>query len=215
MNKLLCVLTLAFTTLSCQAANENNVVKEVGRLLEGTNFVRPMTQSSEGITDACGFEFNAITFDYAYKQGEPIVVAGSFAMRADRKESIYLAYKIGTSSLGDIAKTEAPFSGWLKIGGVLIQPLTKEPSDSAGYTLFISRLPKDGAKVFDAIANLGEVKVGFNRRPRGLDVVAPLDLSVRDIKVENGQVLRQRDNSMGVEFLRCLDDLITQISIKK
>lgn len=182
---------------------------EVARMLQGTAFVIPMNQSRQGIVDTCGFEFKALEFDNAYKVGNPFVLSGSFGIRKFGKEQISINYKVGTfNNLGGELLPDQPHSAWMKFGKLLIRPTKRVDAETKGYALYVANLPEDIGTLIEVVGDQQEVLVGFNRRPNGLDVIVPLDMSVRDTKLKDGKVVRVRDASLGVGFLQCLTELL-------
>lgn len=193
---------------SIGASQPSSTVMQAARELEGTTYVVPMNQSSAGTVNGCGFEFKAMAFDTAYKRGAPIVINGSFAASKLDAEGIYFTYKLGTFNLTDNGlQPEAPHYAWIKLGDVMVKPERTIRGESEGYKLYLSKLPEDASGAFDAVIAQGPVSVGFNRKEGGLDVVVPLDLSVRDTKMES-QVVRVRDRKLGEGFSQCLRQLL-------
>lgn len=200
------LMALNSPVVTAQASPLHN---QVVRILEGTTFVLPMNQSREGVIDACGFEFNALTFDFAYKKGEPILINGSFAIRKFEDKQLYLTYKLGTFNyLNTELVPEAPNFAWMKLGDVLVKPDTSSEAEAKGYRLYISALKQGTAKGLDSIIKQDKVIVGFNRKDGGLDVVVPLDLSVRDTKMEGEKAVRIRDDKLGKGFDVCIKELL-------
>lgn len=187
-------------------------VMKAARKLEGTIFVIPMNQYTEGNLGSCGFEFKALAFDYVYRGGDPIVVSGSFALRKTDAKRIYLAYKFGTFKYEtDKMVPEAPNFAWIKLGSVMVKPEQTVEAETPGYRLYISQLKEDTAQGFLAVTEQRGVSVGFNRRAGGMDVVVPIDLSVRDLKDEGGKFVRKRDDKLGPGFAECLKDLLSDM----
>lgn len=200
---------------SVASAQPADVIVQAARMLEGTAFVVPMNQSREGTIDTCGFEFKAMAFDTAYKQGAPIVVNGSFAIRKLSAQLVVFAYKLGTFNVTSSGmEVEAPHFAWMKLGNVLVKPAQAMDAETKGYRLYLSPLPENADAALDAVVEQKPVLVGFNRRPGGLDVVVPLDLSVRDTKM-GSKVVRVRDDKLGKGFAQCLGDLFAGIKLEK
>lgn len=200
------ILSLLATESVCAKASPEMFA--AARLIEGTSFVTPMVQSHEGITDACGFEFKAMSFDTAYLGGDPVIINGSLAIRLFNPKAVGIAYKLGTFQFeGTELKSSAPTFAWIKVGSVLIKPKKSVPSDSEGYTLYISELPSDMKSFLKALYEQQEVKVGFNRREGGMDVVVPIDLSVRDTAFEGTKVVRKRDKTLAPVLSQCVKEL--------
>lgn len=205
-------LAAAFFHGHTVAATSESIMK-TARDLEGTFSVNVMNQSSEGVVEACGFEFKALGFDRVYKDGDPFVLSGSFAIRSLKGRGLYITYKVGTLSFGqqgDIQeKAEAPNYAWMKFDKVLVKPEHKKESDTDGYNLYITAVTKANTSVIETIMKQGKVSIGFNRRDGGLDVVVPIDLDVRSIDVQNEKITRKRDKKVGQEFSECLSILIS------
>lgn len=190
-------------------AQASPLIKQVARSLEGTTYVIPMNQSIEGTINACGFEFKALTFDSVYKNGEPIVINGSFALRKAGPNQVFLTYKLGTFNyVNSELVPEAPNFAWIKLGDVLVRPEKTAQAETEGFRLYISTLKSNTAKGLEAIVKQQKVTVGFNRRDGGLDVVIPLDMSVRDTEISGEKTVRTRDDKLGKGFAVCIRELL-------
>ena len=79
--KLITLLTASFMFFSAAqvVAQVSAEQRRIYQIIEGTTAVTSMNQSHDGLTDSCGFEFRALTFDNAYKQGAPLMISGSFS----------------------------------------------------------------------------------------------------------------------------------------
>lgn len=190
-------------------AQASDSILQIARALEGTAYVVSMNQYREGTLDSCGFEFKVMTFDNAYKRGAPIAINGSFALRKFGPKQVAVTYKVGTFNVSDAGgmQPEAPNYAWIKLGTVVVKPGQTMASDTPGYKLYMAGLNAETAAALDAIVEQRQVLVGFNRSDGGLDVVVPIDLSVRDTTVSGDKVVRKRDDQLGKAFALCLGEL--------
>ncbi len=209
--------TLAVVLSSGAAAQSSGAILQVARALEGTTYVVPMNQYREGVLDTCGFEFKAMAFDTAYKRGAPIAINGSFGLRKFGPKQVAVTYKVGIFNVSDAGgvQPEAPNYAWIKLGTVIVKPEQTMASDTPGYKLYLSGLNAETAAALDAVVEQRPVLVGFNRIDGGLDVVVPIDLSVRDTMVSDGKAVRKRDDQLGRGFAQCLGELLAGMKTEK
>jgi hypothetical protein len=190
--------------------------------LTGTLEVEFQPSQSAGIKHGCTLVYRTIGRDYAYKQGSLVMLVGNIGIRTnDDRSNLFLTLKIGIydNLQQGLIKPVAPFFAYIQTpsGTTAKGKFVQFDSDTPGYRNFAYRLDAETMKVYADIAEGTPVKIGFNRKKDGLDVLVPLDLAVANTNVSETGVKRNESNQMLLDFFSCSDDVINQVrqSIEK
>lgn len=203
MKRLALVGALALITLLASASEttgETNAdwkpldleAKSVSHLLETVNVDGPQVLTfeftpyrSEGKLKGCGYAFNILMKDWAYRSNQPIIVYGSIVYFSHDGKAPYLSFRIG---LKDVEERENKL--WQRNASVNYAYLRFGDKSLAGKEDATTE-GEDGVKVL-AYVDSGEenlmawlalpetLSVWFNRESKSTDL--HFDLSVMDFK---------------------------------
>jgi hypothetical protein len=185
--------------------------------LIGTMEVSFKAMQTSGIRDGCSLVYHVIGQDHAYRQGKLVGLTGNIAywINRERNNAIF-ALKLGTVDIdpNSNAKREPPHFAYLQTsrGSTAKSKWMDYESDEAGYKVFAIQVDKNVAQVLSDMVDEPNISIGFNRTKDGLDVVMPLDLSVRETTIsKDGTVNRHQSERMVLEFISCVGELTGQI----
>lgn len=205
----------AATTLSAGAlAQPTQEEREVLQMLAGTIYVTPHRGSADGVLDSCGLEFSALGADHSTKRGAPVKVVGSYYLRKHPTVGLAYALKLGIYDGLNWTTASPPNNAFVRAPrGPSPGPSSRSIAETPGYALFVGVLDASFPTTYASIVDNGELVVGFNRAPKQQDVTIALDLQVRDTKVEDGRVVRDRTRKMIDEFISCTSELIKTVKL--
>jgi hypothetical protein len=177
--------------------------------LEGTVYVIPHRESSDGVLTACGIEFAAMKRDFSTKHGAPVSVVGSFYLRPNGATGIAYMLKMGVFDGGSFNNGVAPNNAFIRApNGKAPRKGLRSMSESPGFALFVGGLDGDVVAALRAIAENSRLVVGFNRAPGQQDVTFDLDLTVTETNMVNGDVVRVKSREPVSVFMACSGDLM-------
>lgn len=181
---------------------------EMSEMLKGTLHVIPHRESADGVQQACGLEFSALTRDFSTKQGAPLKIVGSYYLRKANTGEIFQALKLGLYDGLAWDSPSAPNNAFVRAPGGLQPPRwIRSESETPGYALFLGRMDDAFMQTFASIADKETIEVGFNRVPGQQDVIVPLDLTVSETTVIDDKAVRKRDKAMVASFMKCSAEL--------
>lgn len=194
------------------AAQSTNDVYRLASKIQGTLNVLPHKESVDGEISACGLSFNAITLDFATKQGQPIRLTGSYYLRLLKDKRIHYLLKLGVydEPFGEIAFP--PANAFVRsVRGIAPKNLIRIQGENPEFALFGGEFGKESATVFKSIVEKNQFVVGFNRAKGRMDTVTTIDLTVVETKLEKDEVVRIRSNEQIDDFVSCTKELMAKI----
>lgn len=197
------------------SAELTEVERSIIAKLQGTIYVAPVRETAEGKLGACGFNFSAIGFDYATKNGAPIKIVGGYTIRANDRLGLTYALKLGAYDGMDWKNPWAPYNAFARgrqSNGPGEKPV-RALSDLPGYALFAGQFGQSTIDAVRSVQELKELVVGFNRAPGQQDVQLLLDLTVADTQFVDGEAVRQRSDAAVTDFAACLSDLLKTVKV--
>lgn len=167
--------------------------------------------TAAGKLEGCSLVFTTVTSDTAYLRGAQVLINGSLAMRLTNNTILYSG-KLGTRDLAGVlsgqgkwsAPTHFHFSsrnGSTAASGKIAQ------SETEGYRLLIGPVDSQFQKFLGDLADSGEFTVGFNRKPDGQDVLAPVNLTTALKQDASGKAVRVTNPDTPREFFECVSQL--------
>lgn len=203
------VVAIACCSTFSVFAQTVDLIAQLAQKLEGTLYVIPHRESSDGVLTACGIEFAAMKRDFSTKHGAPVKVVGSFYLRPNRQTGIAYMLKMGAYDGLSFDNGFAPNNAFIRApnGKAPIKAI-RSLSDSPGFSLFVGALDDDVIAAYGAIVESSRLVVGFNRTPGQQDVTFDLDLTVTDTSMSNGDVVRVKSREPVSAFVACTGDLM-------
>ena len=179
----------------------------------GTHWVKFQPTTVEGKLNGCSLTYLAVQSDRVYKNGDPVIVNGSILL-SNTDKAIGLMLKVGLKDFSPpTSKFERPNFAYLKgkNQNTAAATISSVPGDE-GYSLYVYSITDSAVQsVFSDLLS-GQASIAFNRKPGGMDVVVPLDLSVVDSEYTNDyKVKRQISNSAATSFNECALTLIENL----
>ncbi len=204
-NHLFALLALLPTAGWCSTSD---LERQLAEYMSGTLFVKSHRETADGQLSACGFEFAAIGRDFATKASAPVLVNGSYYIRTYQNNFGY-ALKVGVrDGMDGSAKAWAPANAFLRdTNGIAPKNIIRTEAETPGYALFIGALDDSQRQVFEGIMKNQKTVLGFNRKKGQQDVHIEIDLTVKDSKARESQLIRERSNEMVEQFAKCIVDL--------
>jgi hypothetical protein len=162
---------------------------------------------SDGKLNGCAVEFSALLQDWAYSKGAFVKLDGSFGvMSANSNIAATLKVVVHDINPSNMQLTPSPpASAYLVAGAKTSMPFffRRFESDTPGGLFSIFKL--DGTFEIISSGLIAEtVTVAFNRRPGGVDIAVPIDLTVEDTDA-NGKI--KRSHQVGPTFFECAKEL--------
>lgn len=194
---------ILFVFQSQYAVAENNP-------LLGTLETRFRELSHAGNLTGCELSFETIAQDYAYKNGTEIMGIGSISLNfIDNKLGVML--KLGTLEveqfMNENSKKEitAPNYIFLKSKNFnsANQPYVIVESQSIGFKILVLKDYVESLKLIDGIIQQGNFSVGFNSTPNGMDVLLPIDVTVKETIMNDGSFKRVHSDDTLSNFAMC------------
>lgn len=180
-------------------------------LLAGTYEIAFRQILTEGSLNGCSLVFKASALDDAYKNGRPVILSGNVTFYAQKKEkTMVMALKLGLLDVfGQNVQWEEPNFAYLMTqqGSTAKGMITESGTDTPGYRLFVYQIDDQGFLVMKNLIEEHAVIIGFNRKKGGVDVLAPLDLTVSNTSQRNGKFDRKHSTEMIESFSKCLSEL--------
>lgn len=172
--------------------------------------------SSGGKNIACGLEFEAGVSDRVYRQGELSAIAGSLYFYGYKGDQIqpFIGLKLvvkDRNAAGTSLTPNAPdqISIFGKDGKSLVSGYYGDSKgETPGSKLASFSFDRNFDSIIASISQDDLLTVAFNRRPGGMDVRIPIDLSVG----EDGKPGHKGETAM--HFLQCLQDLTRELEAK-
>lgn len=191
------------------AATPQGLQQQILSKLVGTISVKAHPIFSEGRLSGCELEYNAITRDYAYRQGAFIRVSGSIALLSTSTNPVATLKVL----LSDFEPRTMAFTSFIPASAYYIDGntttkgaiLASTPSDTGGLFIVFRVTP-----TYETIARgLGEgrVTIAFARTKGGLDIVVPIETFVVNT-TDDGE--RSRSKKMAKDFLDCGETILKQ-----
>lgn len=179
--------------------------------LKGTNQITFMPMQIEGKLGGCSLVFDAIILDQVYQNGDPVFVGGNITFYANTK-GLLLGLKLGTTNITN-KKPRAPYFAYLQTDSASTSKLGPKISDGdkEGFKLFFYPIKDEMFKVYDEMTRTKKVTIGYNYHKGGMDVLLPIDLTVKEV-VTKGKINRKiHSDEMMRQFLDCSSKLADSI----
>ena len=205
-NSLVCVVVVGF--LSTQV---NFAIAQDDESIYGTYSVVFQTGQSGGELHSCTMVYTAMQADYAYKNGNPIMINGNISLRQFNGKNMILTMKIGVKDFGaPNSQFTRPYFAYLQTPNVTtVKSSTKIGDGDEGYRLIVIDINDTTEKLLIEMLESGKVTIGFNREKGGLDVIVPIDLKVFDAEYQSsGKVIRKRSDETIIQFIGCYKELL-------
>lgn len=179
----------------------------------GTHIVLFQPGRSSGTLHSCNLAYRAIHTDYAYRNGDAILIDGNFGT-FEANGNLILTLKIGIKELNSPsgAPYTSPYFAYLFTqNATTAKSLHSSTDNDRGFRLFTFRFDDSSVKVLSEMFDTGSVTIGFNLAENGLDVLIPIDLQVSDTEVlTSGKVVRKQSNTAITQFLECYKEILEQ-----
>ena len=160
----------------------------------------------QGKEQGCSLIYTAVQADHAYLNGRPIAINGNISTHRFGTQMIF-GLKVGIKDL------TIPNATFTKPNFAYVQTRTRSTAGlrqevregDEGYLLVAIGLAQAMDLVVEMLSE-SKVTIGFNRQPKGLDVLVPVDLSVFDaVEASGSRVERRRSDAAVVGFTECLE----------
>lgn len=179
----------------------------------GTHSVVFQPGQSSGVLHSCTLVYRATQADYAYRNGNPIMIDGNIGVRQFDAKNMILTLKIGVLDVGvPNAEFTRPYFAYLQTPmATTAKSRSKTVDGDEGFRLIGIDLNDTTNKLLFEMLESEKVTIGFNRRKDGLDVLVPIDLTVFDAEYPgSGKVVRKHSNEAITQFLGCYKELLEQ-----
>lgn len=182
--------------------------------LDGTYTIEFQPIQSAGKLQGCSLVYSAAALDYTYKQGELLSLKGNISIFGDEK-GMLLNFKIGV--VENLAKNPTfvePHFAYLQTSNSSTNEVESKSfaSDIPGYKIFVYSLFEPNiTKLYEDMISSGKVTIGFNRKANGMDILVPLNLFIRDARLEGNAVKREHSMEMLNAFSSCSSKLIDSV----
>lgn len=179
----------------------------------GTYDVSFQQLSTAGRIEGCSLVFTGLVRDSHYLRGEPVVLTGSIALRTlDRPDTLVFTGKLGTKPLSPPgAAWEAPSHLHFKTKTANSAGKGKILDGEPGYRLLLAKADADLMRFVEEMLQQGGFVVGFNRKPGGQDVLAPIQLNVSAGTDASGNSIQRRNDKTAADFADCLGRLVDSL----
>ena len=185
--------------------------------LAGTYSVQFVPMQVAGVQTGCTLVFKAIAVDYVYAHGEPLFLTGNIAYVASReKKNIVLGLKLGLrDALNPQHVLGLPPIAYLQTGSVNTahDQVGMRMHGEPGYALYVYRLNDSTVKLLGEMISTSKVTIGFNRKKGGMDILAPIDLTVVDTYQAGSETKRKHSPEATQEFTACVTE-VTKAVVK-
>ncbi|WP_295525650.1 hypothetical protein [uncultured Pseudacidovorax sp.] len=205
MKRLLWCFLIASSPVWAQPAAQEDALSA----LVGTVYTVAHRETSEGLLEACGLEFNVIGRDHATRGGAAVQGIGSYYLRRSGNAVMY-ALKLGVrDTLGSEGRAVSPYYAFARPvrGSGPRERALRAESETPGYALFVGAVDDEAIAVLKAILEQRRIVVGFNRKAGQQDVSLEIDLAVKAARLEGDRLIRDRSSAMVDDFGACINDL--------
>jgi len=205
-NSLACLFVIGFFSIQVDFA-----IALDDESIYGTQSVVFQAGQSGGALHSCTMIYRAVQADYAYKNGDPVMINGNISFRQFDGKNMMLTLKIGVMDIGiPNAKFTRPYFAYLQTPNATTAKSTIKTGDGdEGYRLIVIDINDTTNKLLVEMLASGKVTIGFNRKKDGLDVIVPIDLKVFDAEyLSSGKVIRKRSDETITQFLLCFKELL-------
>ena len=187
--------------------------------LFGTHWVRFEPLQIGGVLKGCSLVYLAVIPDHAYLGGNAVAVNGSIQLRDEdgTASGLMMILKIGLKDVTKDAQFRRPEFAYLQTTSGSTAAANQAPLDGEpGYKLFAYRaLDPKVVDIMEGLFSNSGVKIGYNRRPGGIDVMVPLDLQVIDSEYsQDQQVHRSSSPENLIQFIRCTETVMGSVASK-
>lgn len=179
--------------------------------VEGTYSVVFKPKSTQGELDGCMLEYVASYKDHAYHHGSDYVISGFIGVYF-MKDSLALVLKAGPAKLDTKIKIEEPYFIYAKTKNISTARFKgKSAKGENNFKLSVFWL-LENLEVMDFVESLTSEKsisIGYNLKKGGMDVVVPIDLTVKDTMLTNDRgYVRVNSDEMLDSFVVCYSSLL-------
>jgi hypothetical protein len=184
--------------------------------LKGTNRVVFQPLQAAGQLDGCSLVFNVTAEDYGYRQGALVILTGALSSQRVNN-TVVLMLKLGVKDLNarGTSSTEPPEFAYVQTSkATTANSLKGSTRSDGGHKLFVYNIDDATATVISEMLDGKPLTIGFNRAPRGLDVLADLDLHVVDVDMVGDQIRRTRSEQARQQFTGCVGE-VTRTLMKR
>ncbi|MFV3372282.1 hypothetical protein ACNFH5_29270 [Pseudomonas sp. NY15435] len=178
---------------------------------EGTYEVSFKPNSTQGELDGCMLEYIATYNDQAYHHGRAYIVSGFIGVYFIR-DSLALVLKAGTAKLDSKIKTEEPYFIFAKTKNYSTARF--KGNSATGENKFkISVFPLfENLQIMEFVNSMvseKSISIGYNLKKDGMDVVVPIDLTVKNTIITNDRgYVRANSDEMINSFFGCYQELL-------
>ena len=178
--------------------------------LIGTISVSFQPLASGGTLKGCSLAYQAVAVDHATRSGRPVTLVGNISTMFF--DNPVLSLKVGLSDILTTGKPtfEAPWFAYLTTGSSsTAKARYNRETGEPGFRLFVVPLFDDS--VVQVVAGMiadKKVTIGFTQKEQGLDVTAPLDLTVSEVGQLEGKVVRKHSEDAVLRFRACFESLL-------
>lgn len=203
------LLALSISILAMMASACSYALPSNGS--EGTYSVEFQPKSTQGELNGCMLVYFATYKDYTYHHGSDYAITGSIGV-IFAKDSLALVLKAGPAKLDAKIKTEEPYFTFAKTKDISTarfkgKSFTGENNSKLSVFQLLENL-----EVLDFVQSLTSeksVSIGYNLKKGGMDVVVPIDLTVKDTTITNDRgYARVNSDEMLDSFVGCYSSLL-------
>lgn len=180
--------------------------------IAGTHAVIFQPVQVSGTVEGCTLVYRAVQFDSVYLNGSPVVAVGNIGVQ-QRGGNMIVTFKIGVKNLAGNAPFVRPNFAYLQTKSGSTAKVKQQSRDGDdGFKLYVySFFDPTVQKIFDEMMSAEKITIGFNRTPKGMDVLVPIDLDVIDATYPGGtKVSRVRTKETMNDFMGCFLTLLDQ-----
>ncbi len=178
----------------------------------GTVSVNFAPVTSSGITTGCSLIFITSFLDNIHKQGKPVALNGNISVNSfPDKNVIMLTYKLGLRDFTNkgLDNPYPPYFMFLKSSkhSTAKSKFVPNNSDIQGYKIYAVQIDEEALGVLNDMAQDQKILIGYNLSKDGMDAIVPLDLTVEDTNLVNGEIKRLHSNDTTLQFAKCLGEI--------
>lgn len=169
----------------------------------GTNRVEFAPMKVQDRLEGCSLTFNNIVRDQVYQNGAYVYVGGYISIYKNPKGVVF-GIKVGTKNLED-SQPKKPNFAYLQTVTATTSKIKPEifDIDGDGFKLFIYQFDDEIIKIYEEMLEFNKATIGFNRKSGGLDLMVPVDLTVKDVVIEDKKIKKIYSPEMVLEFSNC------------
>ncbi|WP_353433133.1 hypothetical protein [Polynucleobacter sp. MWH-UH23A] len=211
MKRVVPMLILLISLISSSAASPTED-------MYGTYKVSFQPVTVQGNPQFCLLNFTSIIKSSAYERDANYSVSGSLGMGiTENRSNIIVSLKVVNYKINPIqprakAIPKRPYFAYLVApSGVNNSKgyLGGEPSESPGGLTSGFNFDDAAMEIFTQIIDSKKVSVAFNLGKGGMDILAPLDLTVSDV---NDAGIRIKNNNAVTDFKKCMVPILREAS---